>query len=231
MPYRHLFFDLDKTIAPSREPILPEMYDLLSNLNHDLIIVSGQAVDKIAWQSNELPAICLGQNGSHAVDRHGNELWYSPLTKSERTEILSHIETLIKALDEEPNPTHAPIEDRGAQITFSPIGNTAPVELKRTYDPDRRKREDLLAKHPFRSAELTVKIGGSTSLDYIHKKRHKGYHVQKLIDHYQWDAGECVYFGDGLYPGGNDESVIGIIDTIPVQDHEETYRILTERFA
>lgn len=231
MSYRHIFFDLDKTIAPAREPILPEMYEFLSDLKQDLIIVSGQAVDQITQQSKKLPAIRLGQNGSHAVDRDGNELWYSPLTEPERTEILSHIETLIEALKEKPDPAHTPIEDRGAQITFSPIGNTAPVELKRTYDPDRKKRERLLSKHPFHSAELTVKIGGSTSLDYIHKKRHKGYHVQKLIDHYHWDNVDCVYFGDGLYPGGNDESVIGVIDTIPVQDHEETYRILTERFT
>lgn len=231
MPYQHLFFDLDKTIAPSREPMQPEMYELLSGLEQDIVIVSGQAVDKIAWQSNYLSAVRLGQNGNHAVDQSDNLLWYTPLTESEREEILTHIEVLTDALDEKPDPAYESIEDRGAQITFSPVGNKAPVELKRSYDPDLQKRKTLLSQHPFQSDNLTVKIGGSTSLDYIHKDRHKGSHVQNLIEHYNWEQTACVYFGDGLYPGGNDESVIGVIDTIPVQDHKDTYQILKRMFS
>ena len=226
MKYRHLFFDMDQTIAPSREPILPEMYDLLANTTQDIIIVSGQSADKIGWQSNQLPAIYLGQNGNHAVDVKGNELWYTPLTEVERAEILAHIEALLASLPTTPNPEYSPIEDRGAQITFSPIGNTAPVELKRTYDPDRKKREALLSKIPFTSDELVVKIGGSTSFDYIHQNRNKGTNIQKLIDLLGWNSEDCIYFGDGLYPGGNDEAVIGIIETVPVTDHHDTYHKL-----
>ena len=206
------------------------MYELLTSLPHDIIIVSGQRTDKIAWQSNELPAIRLGQNGNHAVALDSTELWYTPLTESERAAIMDHIDQLIALLPEPPKPEYTPIEDRGGQITFSPIGNTAPVARKRTYDPDRSKRDALLAAAPFAVDGLTVKIGGSTSLDYIHKDRHKGTNVQRLLEHYGWDPHECVYIGDGLYPGGNDEAVIGIIDTIPVTDHLDTYRILQERF-
>ena len=231
MTYRHLFFDLDKTIAPSREPILPEMFDLLMSLPHDIVIVSGQWTNKIAWQSNELPTTRLGQNGNHAVTAEGTELWYTPLTDGERAAIMEHIEQLIDRLPEPPNREYTPIEDRGGQITFSPIGNTAPVELKRAYDPDASKRRALLEAVPFISEELVVKMGGSTSLDYIHKDRHKGANVKRLIAHNGWEAESCVYIGDGLYPGGNDESVIGVIDTIPVADHLETYRLLSEDFS
>ncbi len=227
---KHLFFDLDKTIAPPRQPILPEMYALLSSLPQDIIIVSGQEVEKIAWQSNGLTAIKLGQNGNHAVDVDGMELWCIPLDAAHREEILDHIERLKAVIDHEMNPLWTPIEDRGSQITFSPIGNTAPVDVKMTYDPDRKKREAMLLQVPFVSEELVVKIGGSTSFDYIHKDRHKGTNVQKLIDHKGWNKEECVYFGDGLYPGGNDEAVIGIIDTVSVDDHIHMYQILKEWF-
>ena len=71
MHYKHLFFDMDKTVAPSRQPILPEMYELLSLLPHNLTIVSGQLSEKIAWQSNNLKATYLGQNGNHAVTHDG----------------------------------------------------------------------------------------------------------------------------------------------------------------
>lgn len=223
---KHLFFDMDQTVAPARQPILPEMYELLDGLSHDIIIVSGQEVPKIGWQSNELPAFTLGQNGNHATDVANQELWNIPLDEVHRTEIMNHIESIIKVLDHDLNHDWNPIEDRGAQITFSPIGNTAPVEHKMSYDPDRKKREFLMKEVPFTSAELVVKIGGSTSLDYIHKDRHKGTNVQKLIDLMGWNNDECIYFGDGLFPGGNDEAVIGVIETVPVDDHEDTYRKL-----
>lgn len=220
---KHLFFDMDMTIAPSRELILPEMYALLKSFEQDIVIVSGQHNDKIAWQSNNLPAIRLGQNGNHGVDLDGTELWNFPLTDDERAEILTHIEALVTKLDHVPKPEWTPVEDRGAQITFSPIGNEAPVDLKRAYDPDMSKRLTLIKQVPFDSAELVVKIGGSTSFDYIHKDRNKGTNVQRLIDLKGWKADDCIYYGDGLFPGGNDEAVIGVIDTVLVTGHLDTY--------
>lgn len=228
--YTHLFFDMDQTIAPARQPILPEMYELLTSLPQTIIIVSGQEVSKIQWQSNNLPAYVLGQNGNHAIDTEKNELWNVQLDEAHRKEILTHIAQLTSLLNETPNPDWNPIEDRGAQITFSPIGNTAPHELKQAYDPNRAKRDALLEQAPLQSAEVVVKIGGSTSFDYIHKDRHKGTNVQKLIDRMGWNKDECVYFGDGLFPGGNDEAVIGVIETIPVKDHLDTYHKLLMMF-
>ncbi len=223
---------MDMTIAPSREPILPEMFDLLSSLPQDIIIVSGQDVMKILWQSNSLRAYRLGQNGNHAIDPEGVELWNTPLEPHHRDQILDHIKEVMEILDHEVNHDWTPIEDRGAQITFSPIGNTAPVEVKRVYDPDRSKRLKLIETIPFASEDLVVKIGGSTSLDYLHKDRHKGTNVAKLIELAGWNKDECIYYGDGLYPGGNDEAVIGVIETVLVDDHIDTYhklRALTGR--
>lgn len=231
MNYKHLFFDMDKTIAPAREPMLPEMRELLNSLPHDIVIVSGSLVDQIDYQAQQLPAFYLGVNGNHATDIENTELWnHPPLTPEHKAEIQAHIDEVIKLLDHDLNHEWNPIEDRGAQITFSPIGNTAPVELKREYDPERKKRELWLEQVPFQSDDLMVKIGGSTSFDYIHKAMHKGSNVQKLIDHLGWQKDECVYFGDGLYPGGNDEVVIGVIDTVPVTDHHDTYQKLKGLF-
>jgi phosphomannomutase len=223
---KHLFFDMDMTVAPSRQPITQKMYDLLDRLEEDIVIVSGQLVDKIAWQSNNLPAIRMGQNGNHAIDLNGAELWNLSLTVDQKREILSHIDTLVGLLDSIPNSDWNPIEDRGAQITFSPIGNTAPVELKKAYDPDIKKRFALLDQAPFESNELVVKIGGSTSLDYFHKDNNKGTNVKRLIELKGWKKDDCIYYGDGLYPGGNDEAVIGVIETVAVESDEDCYQKL-----
>jgi phosphomannomutase len=144
---------------------------------------------------------------------------------------MAHINTLLATLPEQPQEEYNPIENRGAQITFSPIGNTAPVDLKKQYDPDTAKRKAMLTQHPFTSDTMMVCIGGTTSLDYIPKERHKGTNVKKYIEHKGWDPAECVYFGDGLYPGGNDEFVIGVIDTVPVNDHEDCYQKLQKMFS
>ncbi|MFM2381344.1 MAG: hypothetical protein RLZZ76_111 [Candidatus Parcubacteria bacterium] len=231
MKYTHLFFDMDKTVAPARQPILSEMYDLLSSLQEDIIIVSGQYAEKIKWQSSDLPAYRLGQNGNEATDADGNVLWYTPLTEAQQEEIMTHVQKLEAILPEPLNYDWTPIENRGAQITFSPIGNTAPIELKMSYDPTRAKRDALLEAVPFVSEELIVKIGGSTSIDYFHKDRHKGSNVAKLIALKGWNKDECVYIGDGLFPGGNDEAVIGVIDTIAVEDHIDCYNKLKELLA
>lgn len=217
--YKHLFFDMDQTIAPARQPILPEMYEYLSALPQDIIVVSGSSNEQMPNQLGDLKSFRLGQNGNHATDTSGVELWYVPLDEKHRTEILDHISEIVELLEHPLKHEWNPIEDRGAQITFSPIGNTAPHDLKKVYDPTRAKRDSLLAQIPFASEDLIVKIGGSTSLDYIHKDRHKGTNVQKLIDHMGWDKDECIYFGDGLFPGGNDAAVIGVIETVLVENH------------
>lgn len=229
-PYKHLFFDMDKTIAPARQPMLAEMYTLLSSLPHTITIVSGSTLAQIAVQSHKLPAYKLGQNGNHATDEADALLWHFPLDESHRKEILDHIALVTAALDHDLTHEWQPIEDRGGQITFSPLGNTAPVHLKMAYDPDASKRMALIKKVPFVSKELVVKIGGSTSFDYIHKNRHKGTAVQRLIDHKGWHAEDALYFGDGLYPGGNDEAVIGVIDTVLVKDEQDTYQKLQDMF-
>lgn len=218
---------MDMTIAPSRQPISQKMYDLLDSLAQDIIIVSGQPIDNIKWQSNNLPAIRLGQNGNQAVDIDGTELWNFTLTLQQKQAILSHIDRLVELLPETPNHDWNPIEDRGGQITFSPIGNQAPIELKRAYDPDMSKRFALLEQVPFESEELVVKIGGSTSLDYFHKDSTKGTNVKELIELKDWNRDDCIYYGDGLYPGGNDEAVIGVIETVAVESDEDTFQKLS----
>lgn len=185
-----------------------DMEELLASLPHDIVIVSGSTIPQMQTQIPNLAARRLGQNGNHAFDLDGTELWREALTDEHRTQIHDHIAEVTKLLDHELRDEWNPIEDRGAQITFSPIGNTAPIEHKKTYDPDRSKRKALLETVPFESADLVVKIGGSTSFDYFHKDKHKGSNVARVIDHCGWLREDCLYFGDGLYPGGNDEAMM-----------------------
>ena len=56
------------------------------------------------------------------------------------------------------------VEDRGSQITFSALGQEAPVAEKSAWDPD-GEEEGGAARLAERVPELEVRAGGSTSVD------------------------------------------------------------------
>jgi hypothetical protein len=221
--YLRLFFDLDNTLTRSRTKITPEMKQLLGSLPFDIIVISGASVDQLKYQVDGLSCYTLGQNGNHAV--HGDlELWRDPLTPEEIREIEEHIASLPK-LPEIPDIDDL-IENRGSQISYSIYGHHAPVAVKEKVDPDQALRVGLLAQHPLISDTIDVKIAGTTCLDYFKKGRNKGYNVTRLTEYMGWNLDTCLYFGDALFPGGNDETVIGVIDTESVRDPDDTYKKL-----
>ena len=89
----------------------------------------------------------------------------------------------------------------------------------------------LLEKYPFISDTMQVKIGGTTCFDYTAEGKNKGFFVPKLIETMDWNKDESIYFGDALFPGGNDESVIGVIDTQAVVDPADTLSTLQKVFS
>jgi len=227
---KHLFFDLDDTMTPSRSPIAPHMADLLSNAPVDVIIVSGAQLSQIQKQIAMLPVYALGQNGNHATSPEGELLWNNTLTDDEVAEVHAHVHALSE-LGIDPHNSKDLVEVRGAQVAFSLVGHNAPLEIKRVCDPDSSKRAEMLRICPFESESLEVKIGGTTCFDYFRKGSHKGTNVDRLIEHTGWKKEDCIYFGDQLRPGGNDEVVIGVIDTIEVAHSDETYEILAKVFG
>jgi hypothetical protein len=58
-----------------------------------------------------------------------------------------------------------PIEDRGSQITFSALGQQAPLEEKKRWDPDFTKRKKIKAVLENLIPEFSVHLGGTTSVD------------------------------------------------------------------
>src|SRR5690606_34806044 len=57
------------------------------------------------------------------------------------------------------------LEDRGSQITFSALGQKAPVEAKMAWDPTGEKKNALRDAVAVRIPDLEVRSGGSTSVD------------------------------------------------------------------
>ncbi len=222
----HLFFDLDNTVTRSRTPILPDLKNILTNTEHDIIIVSGAICNQIAFQMDGTPCYKLGQNGNHALDPDDNVLWEERLTPEQEAEIHQHIHSIPR--NWEVTDENDLVQDRGCQISYSLLGHKENLDKKEAFDPHGDKRKALLKDFPFNSETLEVKIGGTTCFDYVVKGRHKGAHVARLIEEMDWNTEDCIYFGDMLFPGGNDETVIGVIKTQAVENPADTAQKLRD---
>lgn len=220
----HLFFDLDNTVTRSRSKITPELKAMLSTTPHTVIIVSGAICSQIAWQTDGIACYKLGQNGNHALTPDDAILWEERLSKHDEEVIHAHIHSMPRTW--EVKDENDLVQDRGCQISYSLLGHTEDISTKEAFDPHSDKRKALLAATPFVSDELDVKFGGTTCFDYTAKGKHKGFYVARLIAQMDWNPDECVYFGDMLFPGGNDESVIGVIKTESFENPEDTLKQL-----
>jgi len=236
---KHIFFDMDGTLTPSRQTIEPNMEGLLSILHQycDIVIVSGAQDDQMAVQIPRgiFPAFRLSQNGNVAVSPNKRcPLWKNELNWIQKRKVFDLVCKILKETDTEPFPDL--VEDRGSQISYSATGHHAPLEEKRAYDPSGSHR-GFLMRNTFRkefeylrgTKGVQASIGGTTCIDfYIHSK---GENVAKLVGEMGWIPTECLYIGDALFEGGNDATVKGVIETRQVRDHKECERVVLELLA
>jgi phosphomannomutase len=119
------------------------------------------------------------------------------------------------------------VEDRESQITFSALGQQAPLEAKKGWDPDFAKRKAIKALLDVSLPDFSVRLGGSTSIDVTLPGIDKAYGIRKLRDVLHIDIAEMLYVGDALFPGGNDYPAreTGAI-CIQVRDPNETKRVI-----
>ena len=207
----HYFFDLDNTVAQSRAKLSPEMKRELSSIG-SVVVISGASQAQMEYQLDGLDCEIMSQNGNV------NSVWKRFLTSKESAKILDHISWYANVLDDQ-------LEGRGAQISYSFVGHHADYDKKKKYDPEGSKRRAILKEYPAPEG-IEIRIGGTTCLDYLPEGLNKGYNIYKYISHKGWRRKSCIYIGDALFPGGNDETVIGTIATYPVNGPDDTLRFL-----
>ena len=115
------------------------------------------------------------------------------------------------------------VEDRGSQITFSALGQQAPLEEKEKWDVDFTKRKKIKAILETFIPEFSVRMGGATSIDVTKPGIDKGYGIRKLRDVLGISIEEMIFIGDALFEGGNDYPAkeAGVV-SIPVRGPNET---------
>ncbi|HTV93063.1 MAG TPA: HAD-IIB family hydrolase, partial [Verrucomicrobiae bacterium] len=119
------------------------------------------------------------------------------------------------------------IEDRGTQVTYSALGQQAPLEAKEAWDPDFAKRKAIAAILAGTLPNFSVRLGGTTSIDVTRLGIDKAYGIHKLRDVLHIPLDRMLYVGDAIFPGGNDYAALQAgVDTVAVRDPEDTKRVI-----
>ncbi|MFA6006753.1 MAG: HAD-IIB family hydrolase [Candidatus Paceibacterota bacterium] len=236
-------FDLDGTIAPSKHQTEADMGLLLASLLAKLPVAIMSGASFHQFERQFLPALPVDANFSNLYlfptnaaacyvykDGKWQEQYNEKFTDIEREKIMN---ALNEAMTETNFQSFVPqtwgeqIEDRGAQITLSALGQQAPLEEKQKWDPTREKRQPLYDLLCEKLPDFSIGLNATTSIDITKKGVNKGYGVLKLAELTKIPVGEMLYVGDALGPGGNDAIVIPTcIQTYAVADPEDTKKFI-----
>jgi hypothetical protein len=161
-------------------------------------------------------------------DGEWKRLYAEDFTADEKEKIISSLNKAILTAGFAVEKTWGEtIEDRGSQITYSALGQQAPLEEKVKWDADFAKRKKIKAILDTLIPEFSVSLGGATSIDVTKPGIDKAYGIKKLRDTLGISVEEMIYVGDALFPGGNDYPAeqAGVI-SIPVKGPNETKRVI-----
>jgi HAD superfamily hydrolase (TIGR01484 family) len=237
---RLIVFDLDGTLAESKASIDGEMAELLDSL---LGIVKVAVISGGAWLQFEKQVLAhlshdarlknlslLPTCGTKFYKYESKwELLYSEdFTDAEKQKIIGSLKKAIESSDCKAAKVWGDvIEDRGSQITFSGLGQQAPLEEKKKWDPDFAKRKKMKALLDKLIPEFSVRLGGATSVDVTKHGIDKAYGIRKLRDVLGISIHEMIFIGDAVFPGGNDYPAKEAgARSIRVSDPHETKRVI-----
>lgn len=237
-----VLFDLDDTLAESFRPPKPETVAklklLLDRIPTSIITAAGfarlhdQFLPELT-SSRNISQMYLFPNSAADCYTYAKGTWahtYSfALTHEERERITAILKKHATEVTGENPQYQCMIIDREAQVAFAAIGLDAPMEYKKAWDPDQKKRAKLKKLLEKELPDFEVLIGGMTTVDITRKGINKSYGVQWLAKHLKCKTADMLYVGDALYPGGNDYVVIETgVQVRPVTGPAETLSVIED---
>lgn len=246
MAKKIVIFDLDGTLAESKSTVTPAMVDSLKKLlaQVNVAVVSGGAWPQ--FESQLVSRLNLSPTESarlHLFPTSGTSFWKNPdgtgwtrvYSEDLTPEEVKRIFAAFRKVMDDPGvkmPTRFwgdVLENRGTQVTFSAMGQLAPVEEKKKWDPKFAKRLVLMEKLVALLPEFDVRTGGSTSIDVTRKGIDKKYAIEQIEKYLGFTRPEMVFVGDAIFPGGNDYAVKAAgVDCVETSGPDDTLRIIGE---
>lgn len=238
---RLVAFDLDGTLALSKQPLDDDMAERIADLLDVCLmdVISGgdwpqfekQVIGRLPARANLSNLFIQPTTGTKLYRFIGGEwqaIYAELFSEDERQTIVSAFDEAMHEEGFDQGQTWGDrVEDRGSQVTFSALGQQAPLEAKETWDPDHAKRKRLQARLLTMLPDLSINIGGSTSIDITRKGVDKQYGLRKLLPEAGVSKEDVLFLGDAIFPGGNDYPAKEMgLDTIKVDSVDDTRRVI-----
>lgn len=235
--------DLDMTLALSRQPVTDAMAEVLCKISWHmpLAVVSGGAYHLFQYQlipylehGAQLTNITLLPTSGARQYNYRDGQWQCTqshdLSYTDKQAAIQSLTTRAHELGfwlDDNMVKGERIEDRGGQITFSALGQLASRQEREAWDPNLEKKNALATLVAQDLPHLTVKTGGSTSIDVISPGIDKGYAVRALAKMWQINVSDIAFFGDRMQQDGNDwPAAQQGTYAIHVNNPDETYAVL-----
>ena len=238
--------DLDGTLTESKAELGSKMVEVLAELlkRYSIAVVSGGAYKQFQKQflsKLNIPPEFLKNlylfptmgSTCYVFDLAKNDwiqIYNETLSGEERQKIKQAFDQIIKESKLDFSKTYGDlVEDRGSQVTFSGCGQEAPIEIKKIWDPDQSKRQNLIEILKKKIPEFEIRVGGATSIDVTKKGIDKAYTLGKIKQILEVGDNDIVFIGDALYKGGNDSAVKKTeVDFIETSGPKETIELLRQ---
>lgn len=236
-----IIFDLDGTLVPSKSPMEAPMPELLARLLRIkmVAIISGGAFaqfqKQILFSLNAAPELlrnlylfpsCGAAFYRYDKARSAWECMYSEaLSPDEKVRTGAAFAKAFRDLEyKHPEKLYGDVlEDRGTQVTFSALGQKAPLPLKAAWDPDSQKRLKIAEAVSRYIPDLKVHVGGTTSIDVTRPGIDKSYGIKKMEEYLGVQKSEMLFIGDKIFPGGNDYPAKEAgVECVAVQNPDDT---------
>ncbi len=235
-------FDLDGTLAESKQPLKDDMANALADLLGvaDVAVISGgdwpqfdkQVASRLPERADLSKLWLMPTTGTKLYtfrDGKWGAVYAELFSDEEKKKIIDAFNASLEATGQKPEKTWGErIEDRGSQITFSALGQQAPIEEKEHWDPDFAKRKVIQADLKQRLPGLAINMGGATSIDITREGVDKAYGMQRLAEHSGFALDTMLFIGDAIFPGGNDyapKEKLGM-DSIKIRDPQDTISVI-----
>ena len=234
-----IVFDMDDTLSPAKSPADKEMLELLEKLleKYKVAIITWWMFETIKmqildWLNKNLENLYILPTIWTQWYEYKNENWERKyvewLQEGEVKYITKILNEAIQTLGLKPKQTWWDIiENRISQITYSWLGQKAPLEAKRKFDPDKKIRWKIVNEIKDKLKDYSIWIWGTTSIDITRKWLDKSYGIQKIIENLKLKKEDILFIWDALFEWWNDYPVKKYgIETIQVENPEDTKKIV-----
>ncbi len=235
--YKAFAFDLDGTLAVSKSALSTEVSEFLCKIlssGRSVMVISGGWMPQFEKQflanfkcpeENLKRLYLMPTSGAIMYFRNDQGEWekrYEHVIPEEDVAKISDafddVLTRVSFTMPKEGQWGKQFENRITQISYSALGQQAPIEEKEKWDSDDAKKAEMVELLTPMLPDYAVKSGGTTTIDITLKGVDKGFGMEQFLKETEYSKEDVLFTGDRLYEGGNDYAVVRTgVDTCEVE--------------